>query len=62
MFKLSISEIEEVYTSLDDAIVDCLGIFPDAFFSEWQETDESTWQYIYESYDNRTTIGFIYEI
>lgn len=62
MFKLQISGIEESYNDMESLSIDVCKIFPDAFFSLWNDSSTVVWQDIYESYDNRKVIGKIIEV
>jgi hypothetical protein len=62
MYTMRIDAIEEIYTNIDEAMHDCLEIFPEAFFSDWNEDNMNSWLDIFVSYSERTVIGRIYEI
>jgi len=59
MYKLQLGVIEELYNDLDSAMIDCFSIFPNAYFSDWQETTNETWLNIY---NNNILIGKIFEV
>jgi len=62
MFLMSIDTIEEQYESTDLAMNDLFQIYPDAFFSGWNEDNTKSWLDVFISYSDRTIIGRIYEI
>ena len=54
--------IEEMYENLDNLMNDVFGIFPDASFSSWNDSNAESWQDIYENYNNHTILGKISEV
>jgi hypothetical protein len=62
MFKLQIGDIEELYDDMETLTSDVCEIFPDAFFSSWNDSNKEIWQDIFESYSDRTIIGKIIEV
>ena len=59
MYIMTLDSISEKYDDLDQAMHDCFNIFPNASFSEWQETATETWMDII---NNDIVVGKIFEV
>lgn len=63
MFRVELGpSMEDVLPTLDLAYDQVFFVYPEAFFSGWNEYYNTSWQDVYKSYTDRTIIGKIYEM
>jgi len=58
MYKLVLNDTKS-YDSIDKCMIETFKMWPNAYFSDWQETTNETWLNIY---DSNILVGKIFEV